>query len=205
MKLARGMLCAALAASLVSCAAFAPDCPCSSGQKADVGHSRAPDLSQQRLILAEGYSMLHKDAFTISSVRGLLLVKQESDEFNKVVSEVAEYGGKLKEELERLAKAYPGVRIDLDPLPEMEKRKRFATGWDKFKDVAPVTGKSGKEWERILLISLTNGLNQERHLAEEMAKEEPNEQLKKFLLEQEAAMTKLWERGEALLERRYYK
>jgi hypothetical protein len=167
---------------------------------------RKPDeLGETRRVLAEGYSMLNKDSFTISSVRGLLYVKQESDDFDRYVTAVSEYGSQLHDDLQRLSKEYPAVRTDLDPLPVLEKRKRLATGWDKFKDVAPVTGKSGRAWERTLLISLVNGLNQERHLAEEMAKIEPNAQLQKWLREQEAAMTKFWEQGEALLEKRYYK
>src|ERR1041384_2320802 len=163
------------------------------------------NLSEQRRVLAEGYSMLHKDAFTLSAVRGLLYVKEESDAFDDYVTGVSKYGGELHDELERLAKDYPGVRVDLDPLPEMEKRKRLATGWDRFKEVAPVTGEKGRTWERTLLISLVNGLNQERHLCEEMAKEEPNAQLKKFMSDQQAALTRLWARGERLLEKRYYK
>jgi hypothetical protein len=193
-----------LTLALASCASWlSPECDCPRPEKP--GEKSAGSTSDQRRMLNEGYSMLHKDAFTISSVRGLLYVKRESDEFDRYVTDVGEYGARLKDDLERLAKAFPAVRIDLQPLPEMERRKRLATGWDKFKDIAPVTGKSGKEWERTLLISLVNGLNQERHLCEEMGKEEPNAQLKKFLVEQQGAMTKLWERGEALLERRYYK
>ena len=167
---------------------------------------KKPDnLNEQRRVLAEGYSMLHHDTFTLSTVRGLLYVKEESDDFDKYVTAVSEYGGKLHGELEKLAKEYPAVRVDLDPLPEMEKRKRVATGWDKFKQIAPITGEKGRTWERTLLISLVNGMNQERHLCEEMAKEEPNAQLKRFMAEQQDAMTKYWERGEALLEKRYYK
>src|SRR5262245_49906441 len=93
----------AVSAGLASCAGWlGHECPCSSGEKGDVARHAAPGLDQQRLILAEGYSMLHKDAFTISSVRALLAVKVESDEFDKTVTEVSEYGGKLKDELERL-------------------------------------------------------------------------------------------------------
>jgi len=200
--IARALMVAA-SISIASCASLSkPDCDCPRDKKVA---SEAPGLSDQRKILAEGYSMLHKDAFTISAVRGLLYVKEESDEFDAYVTAVSKYGSDLHDELERLAKDYPGVRIDLQPLPEMEVRKRLATGWDRFKEVAPVTGKKGAAWERTVLISLVNGLNQERHLCEEMAKEEPNAQLKKFMTEQQEAMTKFWERGERLLEKRYYK
>jgi hypothetical protein len=192
----------ALTALLTACAATQQsDCLCSRADKAAAGK----ELTAQRRILAEGYSIMHRDATTISAVRALLYVKKESDEFDKIVTEVSEYGGQLKKDLERLSKEYPAVRLDLDPLPEMEKRKRFQTGVDRFFEIAPITGKSGPAWERTLLISLANGLNQERHLAEEMAKEEPNAQLKKFLTDTDATLTAYWKRADALLERRYFK
>ncbi len=51
-----------------------------------------------------------------------LYVKAESEAVDEAVTAVAEVGGQLKKDLERIAKDYPGVRIDLDPLPELEKR-----------------------------------------------------------------------------------
>lgn len=166
---------------------------------------RAPELSPQRLMLSEGYSMLAKDARTLGAAKLVLYVKFESDEFDRHVTAVSAFGKKLREDLEQIARDYPGVRIDLDPLPVLEKRKRLATGFDKFGDIAPVVGKSGPEFERVLLISLTNGLNQERHLVEEMADEEPDAGLKKFLLRTQVEMDRLYESSEQLLERSYYR
>src|SRR5205085_12306361 len=103
MPFLRRLLAAALIVSVAGCASwFHHDCPCSSGEKGEVDHHKAPDLSRQRLILDEGYSMLRKDAFTISAVRALLYVKEESDEFDKTITAVSEYGGKLHDDLDRL-------------------------------------------------------------------------------------------------------
>ena len=190
----------ALATALGACASAAPTPPAVCED-----HASAPRLDAQRLMLAEGYSMLHKDAHTIGSVRLLLMVKKDSDDFDHTVTAITDYGQKLEKDLERIGKDYPGVRIDLDPLPEMEKRKRLATGFDRFFEIAPVTGKKGPAFERTLLISLAGGLNQERHLAEVMAKEEPDASLKKFLLDTQAAMDALYDRAQALLERKYFK
>ena len=167
--------------------------------------ARAPELSHQRLILSEGYSILYQDAETMSRAKFLIYVKEESDDFEQVIVAVAEFGSELKVDLERVDRDYPGVRINLDPLPEMEKRKRKSTGVDKFIDNAPIIGKSGPEYERTFLISISNGLNQERHLAEEMTNEEPDPGLKKFLLGVQRRMDALYARTEALLQKTYYR
>src|SRR6187402_2128755 len=101
----------------------------------------------------------------------------------KVVTSVADMGDELKKDLERIAKDYPGVRIDLDPLPELEKRKRKAVGMTRAKEFAPVVGKGGREYERTVLMSFANGLNHERHLCRVMAEAETDAGLRKFLVD----------------------
>lgn len=196
--------CLLAAWALTGCASRGGDLPLAT-PKACAALKAAPELSPQRLMLSEGYSMLARDARTLGAVKLLLYVKFESDAFDEHVTAISAFGKKLRESLEQIDKDYPGVRIDLDPLPVLEKRKRLTTGLDKFADIAPVVGKSGPEFERVILISLTNGLNQERHLVEEMAREESDEGLKKFLLRTQGEMDRLYEASEQLLERHYYR
>src|SRR3954464_12448217 len=68
--------------------------------KAD--RAKAPDLSKQRLVLSEGYSMLYKDANSLDLAELVLYVKVESEGVNKIVTDVAEFGGQLKKDLERI-------------------------------------------------------------------------------------------------------
>ena len=166
---------------------------------------RAPELSAERQVLSEGYSILYGDSQTLSRARLLLYVKFESEEFDQLLEAVSAFGSALKSELERIARDYPGVRIDLDPLPVLEKRKRVATGLDKVLDSVPVVGMSGPEYERTFLISISNGLNQERHLAAEMVKAEPDPGLKKYLTTVQERMDVLYERTERLLRTNYYR
>ena len=173
--------------------------------KAGAGHAKAPDLSKQRRVLSEGYSMLYKDAGNLDLAELILYVKVESDATNKVVTAVADVGGQLKKDLERIAKDYPGVRIDLDPLPEMEKRKRAAISKDRARYFAPVIGHGGREYERTVLIGYANGLNHERHLCQVMAEAEPDANLKKFLLDTGKRYDDLYDRVTALLEKEYFK
>jgi hypothetical protein len=163
------------------------------------------NLSQQRLLLSEGYSLLYEDASSLDLVGLILYVKAESDAVDDLVTSLSDFGGKLKLDLERIARNYPGVRIDLDPLPEMEKRKRSAIATGRAKYFAPLIGHSGREYERTVMLSFSNGVNHERYLCQVMAEEEPDAGLKKFLLETEKGYSALYDRIEVLLENEYFK
>jgi hypothetical protein len=166
--------------------------------------TKAPALSKERQVLSEGYSILYRDAGKFDASDLILMVKSESDAMKKVVTDVAEVGDNLKRDLERIAKDYPGVRIDLDPLPQMEKRKRLAVGMTRAKEFAPVVGKGGREYERTVMLSFANGLNHERHLCKVLAEAEPDAGLKKFLLETEKKYDGLYENVMGLLEKEYF-
>ena len=181
-------------------AGFATAC-----NKAETDQDPASGLSEQRRQLSEGYSLLYKDASSIDLVELVLYVKTESEEFNRLITAISDYGGELKQDLERIARDYPGVRIDLKPLPEMEARKRFAVGKDKAILFAPLAGRSRLEYERTMLISLSNGLNHESHLCQVMAEEEPDPGLKKFLLQTEQRYIGFYERIMNLLNREHFK
>jgi len=173
--------------------------------KADADRTKAADSSKQRLALSEGYSMLYKDASTLDLTELILYVKVESDAMDKVVTAVAEIGGQMKKDLERIARDHPGVRINLDPLPEMEKRKRAAIAKDRARYFAPIVGHGGREYERTVLIGYANGMNHERHLCQVMAEAEPDASLKKFLLDAEKRYGGLYDRVTALLDKDYFK
>ena len=166
--------------------------------------TNAPKLSQERQVLSEGYSILYQDARKFDASDLVLLVKAESDAMKKLVDSIGEMGDQLKKDLERIAKDYPGVRIDLDPLPELEKRKRIAVGMTRAKEFAPMVGKGGREYERTVLMSFANGLNHERHLCKVMAEAETDAGLKKFLLETNKKYNALYEATMTLLEKEYF-
>ena len=175
------------------------------GAEARAERASAPGSSKQRLMLSEGYSMLYKDAEKFDVAELILYVKVESEAMREIVTAVAEVGSQLNKDLERISKDHRGVRIDLDPLPEMEKRKRAAIAKDRAKYFAPVIGHGGREYERTVLIGYSNGLNHERHLCQVLAEAEPDATLKKFLLDAEKRYDDLYDRVTALLEKDYFK
>lgn len=168
------------------------------------GKDAASDLSEQRLILSQGYSMLYKDASSLGMANLVLFVKVESQAFEDVIKQLSEYGDELKAELERIARDYPGVRIDLEPLPEMETRKRFAIARDRALHFAPLAGASRLEYERTMLIATSNALNHEGHLCQVMAAEEPNPELKKVLLRCEERYAALYKMVMDTLNREHF-
>jgi len=181
------------------------DCACATEAKAEADRKLAPELSAQRLMLSEGYSLLYADAANLDLIGLILYAKVESDEVDAIVTSLAQFGGELKIDLERIARDYPGVRIDLNPLPEMEVRKRSALGKDRATYFAPVIGHGGREYERTVLIAFSNGLNHERHLCQVMAAEEPDAGLKEFLIATQQRYDGFYDRTVALLDKEYFK
>lgn len=169
------------------------------------GARSGPGPDAQRSMLSEGYSLLYADAAKIDRVELVLYVKSESEEFHDLVTEISRFGDEFKQDLERVAREYPGVRIDLKPLPEMETRKRFALGKDRMFRFAPFAGRSRLEYERTLLIGLAGALDHERHLCRVMAQEEPDEGLKKVLAAAEKRYDGLYELVMDLLNREHFK
>lgn len=173
---------------------------CSRGDAA-----RGPALDARRVVLSEGYSMLYADASSLDLIHLILYVKIESREFEDVITEIGVFAGELKQDLERIARDYPGVHIDLVALPEMETRKRFAVGKERAIRFAPFGGHSRQEYERTVLIGMANALNHEGHLCGVMAAEEPDPGLKKFLLATQRRYRALHELAMDLLEREHFK
>jgi len=160
---------------------------------------------EQRALLSEGYSLLYADATKIKGFDLVLFFKIESQEFNDLLKVISRFGDELTHDLERVAREYPGVRIDLDPLPVMETRKRFALAKNRMIRFAPLSGRSRLEYERTLLIGLAGALDHERHLCQVMAQEEPEPALKKILLAAEKRYDGLYEATMNLLNREHFK
>lgn len=177
-----------------------------SNDKAPVStQDRAPALSKQRMQLSEGYSKLYAAAGKLDLTDLVLYVKSSPPKVDAIVKDAADFGDELKKDLERIARDYPGVRIDIEVLPEMEKRARVALGKDLALQFAPVVGKGGKEYERTVLIGYAVALAHERYLSRVIAEEEPDAGLKKFLLATEKRYSTLFERVMALLDKDYFR
>ncbi|MDQ2778293.1 MAG: hypothetical protein M3Y32_01915, partial [Pseudomonadota bacterium] len=110
---------AASAAMLTGCGTLRPS---GDDRPERISHTGDPQVDK----LNQGYSLLHQNVAGLKLADKILLVKFESDSTEKVVTAISDYSAKLATQLEALPARYPSVRIDLQPLPEIEHRKQVA-------------------------------------------------------------------------------
>lgn len=163
-----------------------------------------PDKNAPRAQLSIGYSLLYQEADGIPKLKWILMFKDKPEEMGRVTNDLVSYYQQLAETMRRLSKQYPGMRIDVAPMSEIEGNERKAIGEDTAKDFAPVVGKTGIKFEREALLMFYNALNEQRHLVGVMVGLEPDPGLKKFLETTKAQLDEHYAKLGELLNRRYF-
>jgi hypothetical protein len=163
-----------------------------------------PDKNAPRAQLSIGYSLLYQEADGIPKLKWILMFKDKPEEMGRVTSDLVGYYQQLAETMRKLSKQYPGMRIDVAAMSEIEGDERKAIGEDTAKDFAPVVGKTGIEFEREALLMFYNALNEQRHLVGVMVGRETDPGLKKFLETTKAQLDEHYAKIGALLNRRYF-
>jgi hypothetical protein len=154
--------------------------------------------------LSVGYSLLYQEADGIPKLKWLLRFKDEPEQMAKVTAELVTYYQQLAQTLENLSKRFPAVRINVKTMPEIEADTRKAIGTDLAKDIAPVVGKSGTQFEREALLSFYDSLNEQRHLVRAMLEREKIPALRDFLETTRYQLDSRYDQVGALLNRRYF-
>jgi len=162
------------------------------------------DTNASRAQMSIGYSLLYQEADGIPKLKWLLMFKDKPEEMARLTNDLVGYYQQLAETMQRLSKQYPAMRIDVTPMSEIESEERKAIGTDMAKDLAPVIGKTGIEFEREALLMFYNALNEQRHLAGVMVGLEPDPGLKQFLESTKAQLDARYAKVGALLHRRYF-
>jgi hypothetical protein len=163
-----------------------------------------PDKNAPRAQLSIGYSLLYQEADGIPKLKWILMFKDKPEEMGRLTNDLVDYYQQLADTMRKLSKQYPAMRIDVTPMSEIEGEERKAIGTDLAKDLAPLTGKTGIEFEREALLTFYDALNEQRHLAGVMVGLEPDPGLRKFLETTKAELDARYAKVGALLERRYF-
>jgi hypothetical protein len=163
-----------------------------------------PDKNAPRAQLSIGYSLLYQEADGIPKLKWILMFKDKPEEMGRLTNDLIDYYQQLAETMRKLSKQYPAMRIDVTPMSEIEGEERKAIGTDLAKDLAPLAGKTGVEFEREALLTFYDGLNEQRHLVGVMVGLEPDPGLKKFLETTKTELDARYAKVGALLERRYF-
>jgi hypothetical protein len=163
-----------------------------------------PDKNAPRAQLSIGYSLLYQEADGIPKLKWLLMFKDKPEEMGRLTNDLVSYYQQLADTMQKLSRQYPGMRIDVTTMSEIESNERKAIGTDMAKDFAPVIGKTGVEFEREALLMFYNTLNEQRHLTGVMVGLETDPALRKFLETTKAELEARYTKVGALLNRRYF-
>jgi hypothetical protein len=117
---------------------------------------------------------------------------------------VTDYADTLKATLERVARDYPAVNIELEPLPVMEQRTRGGMTNDRIKSFAPVVGLTGTSFDRRMLQAVEGTLNNLRFMAKALADEEPEPSLKQIATTAHNKLEELYQRVLGMLDEKYF-
>jgi hypothetical protein len=162
------------------------------------------DAQDQRGILNEGYSIFYSTIDGLSKFDLIFLVKSETKPVNEVTTAVTEYADTLKATLDRVARDYPAVNIELDPLPVIEQRTRGGMTNDRLLSFAPVVGLTGESFDRRMLQALEGTLNNLRFMAKALADEEPEPSLKQIATTAHSRLEHLYDRVLNMLDEEYF-
>jgi hypothetical protein len=164
----------------------------------------APETTDPRAQLSIGYSLLYQEADGIPKLEWILRFKEKNSEMAQLTNELVTYYRQLADTMRKLSKQYPAMRIDVEAMSQIESEERKAIGSDKAKDMAPLVGKTGIEFEREALLMFYDALNEQRHLTAVMAGLESSPALKEFLESTRAQLDQRYTKVGALLNRRYF-
>lgn len=163
-----------------------------------------PENTDPRAQLSIGYSLLYQEADGIPKLRWLFMLKEKSSEMSQLTDALVTYYQQLAETMRKLSRQYPAMRIDVEAMSHIESEARKAIGTDQAKEMAPLAGKSGIEFEREALLMFHDALNEQRHLTGVMIGLESDPGLKTFLESTRAQLDERYKKVGMLLDRRYF-
>ncbi|WP_353221768.1 hypothetical protein [Salinisphaera sp. C84B14] len=168
----------------------------------DQSNTQGKSLRDQ---LNAGYSDLYSNVDGLSQVDKIFYVKLESDDVEKVVTEVTDYCGELAARMEGLTADYPALDIERKIDPPIIKAARDAQKKATLERFAPVVGDSGTAFERGLLIRLLGAMDQQRYMAATLAEREPDPGLSKIMANAADRFAGFYEDIDTLLKARFYR
>ena len=164
----------------------------------------ARPTQQQNRLLSQGYSQLYQMLSGMRHLNKANYLKVESDKVEAMNKAIAEASGAVADQLEKMADDYPSLSIEDPGLPEIEKKKRKAIRMDRIKDLAPIVGRTGKDYERTILVTEAGLVNSVRFLAEVIKEEEKDAKRAAMMARTKEQFDDLFNRVLKLLDKDYF-
>lgn len=155
--------------------------------------------------LSHGYAMFHLAASRLSHIDKALWLKAEPETVTDLLEALATTMGELVASLEGYQDTPPAIRLDDTGLPRLEVEKRQSVYLARGLELGtPIFGRTGTDFERTLLLSLSAAINQQVHLLKVMQDDEPAEPRKAWLRDAHAQLKALYERFVERLDADYF-
>jgi hypothetical protein len=151
------------------------------------------------------YAKLYKATSSLRMQDELLLIKLESKETEQLVKQIAAFGSRTKSELEDLVRAHPEVSLDDDGRTQLSRESSKRQTRDRLKSFAPLTGASGADFERALLLGQQGALYQLRFRADVMAEAETSAPRRAWLRKVRQELDRLYVQTVELLDQHYFR
>lgn len=198
-----------LAWSAASAAPATPPAPLAEqsgkAEKAEKAEKSRQTKDDRRRELNYEYAKLYKAVSALRFLDELLLVKFESDATEKLVKQIADFGSRTRSELEDIAHQHPEVSLEDDGRTELARESSKRQTRDRLKAFAPLTGASGADFERMLLLGQQAALYQLRFRTDVMADAETSPARRKWLRKVQREGEQLYAQTLELLDRRYFR
>ena len=169
-----------------------------------VGAGAQSDGDRMRELNYE-YAKFYKAVSGLRMLDELLLVKLEAKETEQLVEKIAAFGSRTKSELDDLKRAHPEISFDEDGRTELAREASKRQKRDRLRSYAPVTGASGADFDRMLLLGQSAALYQMRFKVDAMADAETNAERRKYLRGVRKDLDKLYVEAVELLDKHYFK
>jgi hypothetical protein len=148
-----------------------------------------------------GYVLLYDLVAKQKNTDKLLIIKRVSSEVRALIEELSNAAGELNDELERFAKQDRLIKLDRRVLPLIEALQRENVQAERGKQFLET---SGKEFERLLLLTQSGVLTMERHISRVMRDKELNPERKAFWEGAVKTFDRLYAKLVKLLEDQYF-
>lgn len=146
----------------------------------------------------EGYVMLKSFLNDERRLKQIFFLQDASKPIESLVNHISERTQKAFDELSALATLSPSVNLEAkDGLPEAETKTREAIAATSTEELLEF---EGKPFEKVMLLTQTEGLLYGYHLCEVLAENEPNTKRRKWLTTLAADLKKLHTRVVAKLK-----
>ncbi|MGH8428416.1 MAG: hypothetical protein ACRES7_10625 [Gammaproteobacteria bacterium] len=163
-----------------------------------------PDNGQQLAILNHGYAMLYEKAQEFTKIHKLLYVKINTKAVGDFMDALDQYGDTMQKQLEKMVKQYPSLSLTDNGLPVIEVKKRAGVSHYYLMQMLPLVGRSGKDFDRTILQTQSEELNQARFYARALLDEERNSNRKQMLQGIQQHLDQLYNQALSLLQKNYY-